>query len=94
MANKLFDFKKSKVLSLAKKAIKDKDTREKAILYASTAVNYFFVAFQLYGGIRYESVWFTALGVYYAVLISVNLYVGLSHEKQGREAWKIFRISG
>lgn len=94
MANKLFDFKKSKVLSLAKKAIKDKDTREKAILYASTAVNYFFVAFQLYGGIRYESVWFTALGVYYAVLTSVNLYVGLSHEKQGREAWKVFQISG
>ena len=57
-------------------------------------MNYFFVAFQLYGGIRYESVWFTALGVYYAVLTSVNLYVGLSHEKQGREAWKIFRISG
>ena len=94
MAGKLFDFKKSKVLSLVKKAIKDKGTREKAILYASTAVNYFFVAFQLYGGIRYGSVWFTSLGVYYAVLTSVNLYIGLSHKKQGREAWKVFRISG
>lgn len=94
MAGKLFDFKKSKVLSLVKKAVKDKDTREKAILYTSTAVNYFFVTFQLYGGIRYESVWFTSLGVYYAVLTSVNLYVRLSHKKQGREAWKVFRISG
>ena len=28
------------------------------------------------------------------MLTSVNLYVGLSHEKQGREAWKVFRISG
>lgn len=56
MASKLFDFKKSKVVSLVRKIIKEKDTREKAILYASTAVNYFFVAFQLYGGIRYESV--------------------------------------
>ena len=94
MVGKLFDFKKSKVLSLVKKAVKDKDTREKAILYTSTAVNYFFVTFQLYGGIRYESVWFTSLGVYYAVLTSVNLYVRLSHKKQGREAWKVFRISG
>lgn len=94
MTSKLFDFKKSKVVSLVRKIIKEKDTREKAILYASTAVNYFFVAFQLYGGIRYESVWFTALGVYYAVLTSVNLYIRLSHKKQGREAWKVFRISG
>lgn len=94
MAGKLFDFKKSKVVSLVKKIIKERDARGKAILYTSTVVNYFFVAFQLYGGIRYESVWFTSLGVYYAVLTSVNLYVGLSHEKQGREAWKVFRISG
>lgn len=94
MASKLFDFKKSKVLSLVRKIIKERDAREKAILYASTAVNYFFVAFQLYGGIRYKSVWFTALGVYYAVLTSVNLYLGLSHEKSGREAWGVFRMSG
>lgn len=94
MAGKLFDFKKSKAVSLVRKIIKERDTRGKAILYTSTVVNYFFVAFQLYGGIRYESVWFTSLGVYYAVLTSVNLYIGLSHKKQGREAWKVFRISG
>lgn len=94
MKHSLFDTEKSEAVALAKKIIKDKDTREKAILYISTVMNYFFVIFQLYGGIRYKSGWFTALGVYYAVLTSVNLYVGLSHEKQGREAWKVFRISG
>lgn len=94
MASRLFDIKKSKALALAKKVIKDKEAREKAILYASTAVNYFFVLFQLYGGIRYKSVWFTALGVYYGVLTSVNLYIGLSRDKRGGEAWKVLRTSG
>lgn len=90
----IFDVKESEAVGLAKKIIKEKDTREKAILYVSTVVNYFFVVFQLYGGIRYKSVWFTALGVYYAILTSVNLYIGLSRKKQGKEAWKVFRISG
>lgn len=94
MASSLFDIRKSETLSLIKKIIKDKDTREKTTLYVSTVINYFFVIFQLYGGIRYNSVWFTALGVYYAVITSVNLYIGLSHEKQGRKAWKVFRTSG
>lgn len=82
MANNLFNVKKSKSIFLAKKAIKDKDTRERVILYASTAVNYFFVIFQLYGGIRYGFAWFAALGVYYAVLTSINLYIGLSCKKE------------
>lgn len=90
----LFRVKKSEAVSFVKKVIKDKDTREKVVLYASTVVNYFFVIFQLYGGIRYKSMWFAALGVYYAVITSVSLYIGLSRKKQGREAWKVFRASG
>ena len=77
-----------------KKIIKDRDTREKVILYVSTVVNYFFVVFQLYGGIRYKSAWFTALGVYYAVITSVSLYIRLSRKKQGREVWRVFKVSG
>lgn len=94
MANNLFNVKKSKSIFLTKKAIKDKDTRERAILYASTAVNYFFVIFQLYGGIHYGSAWFVALGVYYAVLTSINLYIGLSYKKSGHKAWKVFYTAG
>lgn len=94
MANNLFDVKKSEAVAMVKKIIKDKDTREKAILYVSTVVNYFFVVFQLYGGIRYKSVWFAVLGVYYAIITSVSLYIGLSHKKQGREAWGVFKVSG
>lgn len=94
MANNLFNVEKSEAVSLVKKVIKDKDTREKAILYVSTVVNYFFVVFQLYGGIHYKSMWFTALGVYYAVITSMSLYIGLSRKKQGREAWKVFLASG
>lgn len=89
-----FDVKKSEAVALTKKIVKDKDTREKVILYVSTVVNYFFVIFQLYGGIRYKSVWFAALGAYYAVITSVSLYIGLSRKKQGREAWRVFKTSG
>ena len=94
MARGIFDIRKSEAVSLLKKIKEDKKVRDKAILYASTAVNYFFVIFQLYGGIRYRSAWFIALGVYYAVLTSVTLYVGLSKNKSGPEAWKVFRTSG
>lgn len=94
MAHNLFDVKESEAVALAKKIIKDKDTREKVMLYVSTVVNYFFVVFQLYGGIRYKSAWFAALGVYYAVITSVSLYIGLSRKKQGREAWRVFKVSG
>lgn len=94
MKHNLFDVKKSEAVALTKKIVKDKDTREKVILYVSTVVNYFFVIFQLYGGIRYKSVWFAALGAYYAVITSVSLYIGLSRKKQGREAWRVFKVSG
>lgn len=90
----IFDVKNSKTVALTKKIIKEKDTRDRTVLYVSTAVNYFFVLFQLYGGIHYRSMWFTALGVYYAALTSVRLYIGLSNKGRGREAWKVFRVSG
>ena len=90
----IFNVKKSKTVVLTKKIIKEKDARDRTVLYVSTAVNYFFVLFQLYGGIRYKSMWFAALGVYYAALTSVRLYIGLSNKKRGRKAWKVFRASG
>ena len=78
MARVIFGIRKSEAVSFVKKIKEDKKVRERTILYASTAVNYCFVIFQLYGGIRYGSAWFTALGVYYAALTSVTLYLGLS----------------
>ena len=94
MARVIFGIRKSEAVSFVKKIKEDKKVRERTILYASTAVNYFFVIFQLYGGIRYGSAWFTALGVYYAALTSVTLYLGLSRGKDSHEKWKVFRASG
>ena len=94
MTRIFFDIKKSKFLALFKKIRSNRDYRDKAVLCISTTVNYFFAGFQLYGGIRYRSAWFTALGVYYAVLTSVRLYLGLSKAKRGRNAWKVFHFSG
>ena len=94
MIHNFFDIKKSKFLALFKKIKSNRDYRDNAILCISTAVNYFFAEFQLYGGIRYRSAWFAALGVYYAVLTSVKLYLGLSKDKRGHNAWKVFHFSG
>lgn len=94
MTHNFFDIKKSRFLALFKKIKSNGDYRDKVKLCISTAVNYFFAGFQLYSGIRYRSAWFAALGVYYAVLTSVRLYLGLSKAKRGRNAWKVFHFSG
>lgn len=73
----------------------DKALRTRVGLFAGAAVNFLFVGFELYGGIRYHSAWFTALAVYYAVLTGVKLYIGLCMRRGNREKeWRQFRMVG
>ena len=72
----------------------DAKFREQVGLYAGAATNLVFVIIQLYGGIKYQSVWFTALAIYNAVLAIVKFYIGKSIHKKGKEGWKTFRIVG
>lgn len=41
-------------------------------LYLSLGINLFFVAMELFYGIRYQSVWFGTLGVYYSTLAAMR----------------------
>ena len=79
---------------LIKKYKSDEKFHNRVGLYGGASINLAFVAVQLYGGIKYQSAWFTALAVYYAVLSIVKFYIGASINKKGKAGWKIFRIVG
>ncbi|MBR3052262.1 hypothetical protein IKG60_01415 [Candidatus Saccharibacteria bacterium] len=68
--------------------------RNKVNLYSGAVTNLGFVGVQLYGGIRYQSVWFTSLAVYYALLSAVKFYIGLSTNRKGKKAWRTFQTTG
>lgn len=72
----------------------DEMFRNRISLYFGATINAFFVGTGLYSGIRYHSVWFTALAVYYAVLTAVKIYIGLSYDKKGKDAWRSLSIVG
>lgn len=72
----------------------DEKFRYRVNLYGGAATNLIFVIIQLYGGIKYQSVWFTALAIYYAVLSVVKFYIGHSINKTGQAGWASFRIVG
>lgn len=82
------------IKGLVKRYKSDEMFRNKVNLYSGALTNLGFVVVQLYGGIRYQSAWFTSLAVYYAVLSGVKFYIGLSTGRKGKEAWKTFRITG
>lgn len=73
----------------------DKNFRREIALYAGALVNFFFVGFEFYGGVKYQSIWFIALAVYYLVLTVVKLYIGISaHKKVGASQWKTLKVAG
>ena len=57
-----------------KKYKSDEAFRYEVGLYSGAISSLFFAIVQLYGGIRYGSIWFTAFAVYYAVLTFVKFY--------------------
>lgn len=86
--------KENPIQSLIKKYKSDEKFRNQVGLYSGAAINSVFVIIQLYGGIKYQSVWFTALAIYYAVLSIVKFYIGASVNKTGKEGWAAFRRVG
>lgn len=82
------------IKDLVKKYQTDAKFRNQVGLYGGAAANIVFVIIQLYGGIKYQSVWFTTLAVYNAILAIVKFYISKSINKKGTEGWKTFRIVG
>lgn len=82
------------IKDLVKKYKSDEDFRNKIGLYSGAGTSLVFALVQLYGGIRYQSTWFTAFAVYYIVLAVVKFYLARSVGKKGKSGWKVFRTAG
>ncbi len=73
----------------------DPRLRGEIALYTGALINFIFVGFELYGGIKYRSAWFIALAIYYLVLTVVKLYIGISaRRKTAISQWKAFKWTG
>lgn len=82
------------IKDLAKRYKSDALFRDQINLYIGAASSLVFTGLQFYGGIRYQSVWFTALAVYSAVLAVVKFYLARSVGKKGKDGWIVFRRVG
>ncbi|MBR3252934.1 hypothetical protein IKF84_02585 [Candidatus Saccharibacteria bacterium] len=74
---------------------REEDFRAEMKLYGGAIFNLFFAGTMFYSGIRYQSAWFIALGIYYAVLTIVKFYIGISSRWRGsKKKWRVLRNSG
>ncbi len=84
----------AKIKGLIKIYRDDESFRDKVNLYSGALTSFVFVVIQLYGGIKYQSAWFTALAVYNLILAVIRFYLGCSVGKKGNDAWRTFQIVG
>ena len=71
-------------------------------IYQGMTVNFFYVVFRVIAGIRYASVWFISMAVYYLVLGILRLYLIYSYRHRSpelesrcyrRTAWMLFLLN-
>ena len=79
--------RKAAVSSVTGRYLKDLAFRGSISLYQGMAVNFFYVVFRVFAGIRYTSVWFVSMAVYYLVLgiLRAYLIVGYRNKTPMRE---------
>ena len=54
-------------------------------IYQGMAVNFFYVIFRVIAGIRYASVWFISMAIYYLILGGLRLYLILNYRNRRPE---------
>ena len=71
-------------------------------IYRGMAVNFFYVDFRIVAGIRYTSVWFISMAVYYLVLGGLRLYLVVCYRRRSpdserrcyhKTAWLLFLLN-
>lgn len=71
-------------------------------IYRGMAVNFFYVIFRVVAGIRYASVWFISMAVYYLVLGGLRAHLVFSYRRRNtknetlcyrRTAWLLFLLN-
>ena len=87
---------------VAGRYLKDLAFRGSIGIYQGMAVNFFYVVFRIAAGIRYASVWFVSMAVYYLVLGGLRAYLIVCYRRRTPElecrcyrttAWLLFLLN-
>ena len=88
--------------SFVKQYLSDPAFRGSISIYQGMAVNFFYVVFCVIAGVRYASVWFVSMAVYYLVLGGLRAYLIIGYRRRNphREvlcyrttAWLLFLLN-
>ena len=100
MGSKLM--RKAAASPIAERYFKDLAFRGSISIYQGIAVNLFYVAFRVMAAIRYASVWFLSMAVYYLVLGGLRAYLIVCYRRRTPElerrcyhttAWLLFLLN-
>ena len=87
---------------VAGRYLKDLAFRGSISIYQGMAVNFFYVMFRIAAGLRYASVWFVSMAVYYLVLGGLRAYLIVCYRRRTPElerrcyhtaAWLLFLLN-
>ncbi len=88
--------------AFGRRYLRDLAFRGSVSIYQGMAVNFFYVAFRITAAIRYASVWFLSMAVYYLVLGGLRSYLIVCYRRSSPElerrcyhtaAWMLFLLN-
>ncbi len=89
--------KKVLEIPLVSRYLQEDTFRAEAVLYPGFIINFLYAGVKMFSGIRYRSVWFVTLSVYY-ILLAVMRFSLLHHvrksDKNKVSEWRRYRLCG
>lgn len=80
--------------AFARRYFSDLSFRGSINIYHGMAVNYIYVVFRIVTGVRYASVWFTSMAVYYFVLGCLRTYLIVAYRRRTpRREYRCYRTT-
>lgn len=84
--------RKMNATRLVRHFLNDLAFRGSVSLFSAMVVNFLYVVFRIFVGIRFASVWFISIAVYYLVLGLIRLSLIMSYRKRSIESeWRCYR---
>lgn len=91
---KVFILRKLNATRLGRSFVGDLAFRGSVSLFSGMVVNFLYVVFRIVVGIRYASVWFIAIAIYYLTLGLMRLSLIMSYRKRSIESeWRCYRCT-
>lgn len=89
---KVFILRKLNATRLGRSFVGDLAFRGSVSLFSGMVANFLYVVFRIFVGIRYASVWFVAIAIYYLALGLMRLSLIMSYRKRSIESeWRCYR---